>query len=100
MTTFRLTGACNQCGACCRSIAPGGVALTCEHLEVLDAIGTPAATRCRAYARRYDGMPVHLYDTTGCVVVGTTCAKGSVAELVQTISRIGQGCSYTVEVVA
>lgn len=96
MTTLKLLGSCNQCGACCQATY-GNAIVTCEHLEVTGEIGEPEATRCLVYDRRYDGMPIRMRGPDG-LMVPTRCSKGSVNEIVQVIQRIGRGCSYTVEV--
>ena len=79
-----LTGECNLCGACCFT-KYGAV---CENLEILTRRGLPNATRCRAYAERYDGMPIRMLAKDGRKLSGYYCAKNSPAE-VEVIIEMG-----------
>ena len=81
---MKLTGECNFCGACCFSRS-GAV---CENLEVLTRPGLPNATRCRVYAKRYNGLPIRMITKAGRILRGYYCAKNSVAE-VKTIIEMG-----------
>ena len=92
-----LVGDCNQCGVCCE-VESYGMALRCENLEVLGAIGQPWTSRCRAYQTRYDGMPIQLYDIrTGRRIRNSICAKNSRAETEAILNQgIGRGCSLSV----
>ena len=89
---MKLIGECNLCGACCFT-KYGAV---CENLEILTRPGLPNATRCRAYAERYDGigpaasrrayaerydgMPIRMIAKDGRRLRGYYCAKNSAAE--------------------
>ena len=92
---MKLIGECNLCGACCFSKS-GAV---CENLEILTRQGLPAATRCRVYAERYDGLPIRMIAKDGRILRGYYCAKNSAAE-VKTIIEMGikKGvCSLTLK---
>ena len=71
-----LNGKCSLCGSCCFT-KYGAV---CENLEILTRPGLPNATRCRAYAERYDGMPIRILAKDGRKLSGYYCAKNSPAE--------------------
>jgi hypothetical protein len=84
VSTMRLIGECNLCGACCFS-KYGAV---CENLEILTRQGLPNATRCRVYAERYNGMPIRMIAKDGRTLSGYYCAKNSPAEM-KTIIEMG-----------
>jgi hypothetical protein len=79
-----LTGECNLCGSCCFT-KYGAV---CENLEILTRQGLPKATRCKAYGKRYDGMPIRMLAKDGRKLSGYYCAKNSPAE-VEVIIEMG-----------
>lgn len=90
-----LTGLCNQCGLCCQIGE-----YQCMYLVVADGlkIGDPAATFCAAYARRYDRMPIVMFNGDGTKFFPTVCATGSQAEEDGIVERgIGKGCSLVRE---
>lgn len=87
---MKLEGECNRCGLCC--IQNG---LRCIHLAVDSTPGTASATRCTAYARRYDGMPIAGVDKDGHVRTIGICRKNSVEETQIIAQFIGKGCSLT-----
>ena len=83
---MNLTGDCNRCGLCC-TVGNG----QCVHLEVTGKLGEPGATRCLAYANRYDGMPIFGRTPNG--LVRGWCRKDSPAETAVIVQWIGKGCS-------
>lgn len=58
------TGECNGCGICCAPTIKGRP-YVCEHLEVLGALGTEGATRCRVHSSRKMGMLIKQYPADG-----------------------------------
>jgi hypothetical protein len=84
LSTMKLTGECNLCGACCFS-KYGAV---CENLEILTRQGLPNTTRCTVYSKRYNGMPIRMIAKDGRRLRGYYCAKNSPAE-VEAIIEMG-----------
>lgn len=85
-----LVGECNRCGLCCMQDGH-----RCIYLAVDGKPGEPNATRCTAYERRYDGMPIAGVDANGKVKVIGVCRKDSPKETQIIAQFIGKGCSLT-----
>lgn len=98
MISYRLVGECNRCGLCCAPVIDGR-RYPCEYLEVSGELGQPAATRCKVYAIRRQGMPIHLLDpATGAHAHKTHCCKDSAEEDIAIMTNgVGKGCSLTPE---
>lgn len=75
--------ACLRCGRCCTVRLPEGVG-RCEYLEDV----RPGETRCRVYARRFDGLPVRILFPGG-QVLRSHCTKDTPREAMSTLLR---GC--------
>lgn len=88
---MKLVGVCNQCGLCCTK----GDA-RCANLVTVGRVGEPGATRCGAYAWRFEGMPVYAIDAQGVVVHQGRCRKDSAGETAAIAPWIGKGCSLQV----
>lgn len=97
-----LVGECHQCGLCC-CMEEGGRTVRCANLVVeRGSVGVPGATRCSAYAERYNGMPIPLVDvSTGFLSRWSQCGKDSPEEVQVILARgIGRGCSLAVREVS
>lgn len=83
-----LVGECNRCGQCCTYRN-----LRCANLVVAGKLGEPEATRCAAYAWRFEGMPIYGVDALGSVEGISRCRKDSENETRVVRQWIGRGCS-------
>jgi len=91
---LKLTGTCNKCGLCCYS--PEG--FKCLNLEVVKVPGQPDGTRCRVYAKRYDGMPIVMQQRGTGDITGGVCRKDSFDETMVILETgIGKGCSLKLD---
>ena len=94
---MRLIGECSRCGLCCSGVWAGRP-FVCEHLVLTGQIGTPQATRCNAYDRRFNGMAVHWIDQErGTVLAQSVCFKGTEDETRLILPHLGKGCSLEIE---
>ena len=93
-----LKGDCNRCGSCCVERV-AGVVYRCVNLIVRGEIGVPNASKCSAYARRFQGMPIVMVSDTGAMLdADMMCAKDSAEEESVIIRKgFGHGCSLTLQ---
>ncbi len=84
---MRLKGECNRCSLCC---FVGNA--RCANLQITGKPGEPMASKCAAYEKRIDGMPILLIQPGGRITWGQ-CWHNSEMENEVIAQRIGQGCS-------
>jgi hypothetical protein len=93
---LRLVGECNRCGLCCTA-TKNGKTLYCHNLQRTDAVGVPGATFCRAYAIRFPGMPIMMYDSLGEIQALGMCSHKSEVDEENIAQWIGKGCSLRID---
>lgn len=93
-----LKGDCNRCGSCCVE-SVDGVVYRCANLIVRGEIGSPNASKCSAYARRFQGMPITMVNAGGAMLdADMMCAKDSAEEDAVIVRKgFGHGCSLTLQ---
>lgn len=100
---IELAGMCNRCGLCCTADHEGK-RVVCEYLRAefpVKPLGTPEASRCRAYEYRSQARPlqIRLLDAQGVARLTAQCFKDTWQEDYVIADRgIGQGCSLTIPV--
>lgn len=61
-------------------------------------VGMPGATVCKAYAVRYPGMPIMLYDADGNIQELGVCSHAAKGIDEENIAQwIGKGCSLRID---
>ncbi len=100
---LELQGECNRCGLCCTA-EHEGQRVVCEYLVAeipVQPLGTPMASRCRAYEYRHRLRPlrIRLLDGHGVMRREAQCFKDTWQEDYVIADRgLGKGCSLTLPV--
>ena len=95
-TQLKLVGECNRCGLCCTA-TKNGKTLYCHNLQRTAPVGVPGASFCKAYALRYPGMPIMMYDNLGSIQSLGVCSHGSGIDGENIAEWIGKGCSLRID---